>query len=132
MIKKSIIGKKDERMKKWLLIVTFATMLIIGLSSQVQAGSQDFTLTNMTGVDIYELYIAPSYSNNWEDEILGQDILKDGDSINIHFNYRFETYWDIMIKDRRGNSVFWRGLNLRRINRITLYMNGNHVWADWE
>lgn len=117
-------------MKKGLLVLMVTALLVIGFSLHVQAGSQDFTLVNMTGVDIYELYIAPSNSNIWEEEILGWDILRNGDSVNIHFNNRRETYWDIMIKDRTGYSIIWRALNLRTITRIILHKNGNRIWAD--
>jgi hypothetical protein len=132
MIKKSRNGEKDGVLKKWAVLLIAVMILVSGFSLQVQAGSQDFNLVNMTRVDIYELYIAPYNSNDWEEEILGGDILRNGENINIHINGRYETYWDIMIKDWMGNSIYWRGLNLRRISRIILYKNGNQVWADWE
>lgn len=50
------------------------------------AGAQDFTLVNATGVEIDKVYIAPHSSDDWEEDILGQDTLADGQTVDIKFN----------------------------------------------
>lgn len=120
-------------MKKQLLILAIASLMIMGFSLCVHAGSQDFTLINKTGVDIYELYISPSNSEGWEEEMLGKnEILKDGESVDCTFDGSSAALWDIMIKDKDGNDVTWEKFNLKKINIITLYMKGDKVWAEYE
>lgn len=118
-------------MKNWLFIVGLVALLLCGLALPAFAGAQDFVLVNRTGVDLYGVYISPSNTNDWEENVLHY-ALEDGDSIRITFtNYR-EAFWDLMIKDRYGNSVQWRGLDLRRISRVILYSDGSRIWAQYE
>ena len=39
-------------------------------------GKQNFTLVNQTGYDISEVYVSPANSSDWEEDVLGEDILK--------------------------------------------------------
>ena len=118
-------------MKKTVLILLMVTVLLSGLSITARAGSQDFLLVNQTGVDLYGVYISPTNSNSWEENVLGGKILYDGTSIRITFSNYSQTYWDLMIKDRLGNSLYWRRINLKAINKIILYYNGSQVVADF-
>jgi hypothetical protein len=118
-------------MKRAVLILLVAFLLLgIGISSNVFAGIQDFTLVNRTGVTIYNLYISPANSDDWEGDVLKDSVLTNGESIKINFSGRYETYWDIMIKDKYGNKRIWENLDLSKIIKITLYMSGNYVWVD--
>jgi hypothetical protein len=103
------------------------------LSSAAIAGVQDFTLHNETGVEIHEVYVAPSKSDDWEEDILGDDTLADGESVDITFNDRQKvSKWDIMIKDEDGNSIEWGGLDLTEIASVTLHYKKGKAWADVE
>src|SRR5205085_10958237 len=65
-------------------------------ASDTQTAKQDFTLVNATGVEIHELYVTPHKSNDWEEDVLGQDTLPDGDSVTIHFSPRERAkMWDL-------------------------------------
>ena len=120
----------DGIVKRLFLVVT--VVLLMGLCTPVLAGSQDFTLENQTGLDLFEIYISPYSSDDWEEEILQGDILLDGHSIEIVFDNRAETYWDLMVKDGDGNNFIWRKFNLKEITRITLYYDGKDLWAEYE
>ncbi|TCL71685.1 hypothetical protein EDC14_1007150 [Hydrogenispora ethanolica] len=118
-------------MKQAVFIVGLVLLLIGGLALPAFAGAQDFVLVNRTGVDLYGVYISPSDRDDWEENVLHY-VLEDGDSIRITFsNYR-EAYWDLMVKDRYGNSVYWRGLDLSRISRVILHANAGQIWAEYE
>jgi hypothetical protein len=113
-------------------LIIFALCLIFGSTVTVMAGSQDFIIENQTGIDIYELYISPYQSDDWEEDILDGDILADGDSLEVTFGNRKETYWDIMIRDEEGNSVVWRKFNLKQVSKITLWYDGDTARAEYE
>jgi hypothetical protein len=130
--KTTIFRKEEIFLRKPFLVLIIVVLMMSCFSSGVFAGSQDFDLYNETGVTIYNLYISPSNSGNWGHDILGTDVLMDGDSTHISFTNRYETYWDIKIKDKVGNSRYWSHLNLKQISVLTLYYDGERAWAEWE
>jgi hypothetical protein len=104
------------------------------LAAGAWAGSQDFTLVNRTGLTISELYVSAAQSDDWEEDILGVDVLPDGESVTIHFAPKERAkVWDLMIVDEDGDQVVWEGLRLNDIHTVTLRYDkkGNPV-ADLE
>jgi hypothetical protein len=112
-----------------LLVAIFAISLM--LPAAFAQGKQDFTLHNNTGVVINSLHISPHSSNAWEEDILGQDTLADGESLEIAFS-RKETakLWDLRIEDSKGNAIEWENLNLLEISEVTLHYKDGKAWAE--
>src|SRR5215213_5597937 len=71
-----------RRMTALAAVLVLSMMLMPAGRAQ---GKQDFTLVNQTGVSINELYVSPHTTNEWEEDILGQDTLANGDSVDITF-----------------------------------------------
>lgn len=112
------------------LVAVFSLSLLLTQKASAQ-GKQDFTLHNETGVEINELYVSPHKSNDWEEDVLGQDTLADGDSVAIHFSPRTKPkLWDIRIVDGDGDSIMWENLNLLEISEVTLYFKDGRAWAE--
>jgi hypothetical protein len=63
---------------------TLAALLVAGVAV-VRAAIQDFTVTNKTGVALMALYVSETDNNDWEEVVLGEDVLADGDSTDISF-----------------------------------------------
>ena len=118
-------------MKRLFLLLTITVILGFTVSTSVYAGKQDFTLINQTGVAIEQLFISPTGSDDWEENIL-QDVLEDGESIDITFTDRNEKYWDIMVINEDGNKYTWEKFNLSDLSQITLYFKGDKAIADYE
>lgn len=79
--------------------------------------SLSITVQNDTGVDIYGLYASTADKDNWEEDILGTDILFDGESYIIRFTYlENQTIWDFAIKDRDDNMIEFYGLDFSKCN----------------
>ena len=94
---------------------------------------QDFTLVNKTGVIIDKLFIAPHSSDDWEEDILGQDVLGDGETLDIKFHRsQTDAMWDLKIQDTKGNSVEWENLNLLKTKKVTLHYDGKKATAETE
>lgn len=103
-------------------------------TAAAQAGAaQDFTLVNKTGVEIDKVYISPHDADDWEEDVLGQDTLPDGQSVEIKFN-RNETaaQWDLRIEDKEGNAIEWENLNLLQISKVTLNYKDKKATAEVE
>jgi hypothetical protein len=94
------------------------------------AGAQDFALINETGVEIDKVYIAPHSSDDWEEDILGQDTLPSGQKVDIKF-HRAEkaALWDLRIEDSKENSIEWENLNLLEISKLTLHYTDGKATA---
>jgi uncharacterized lipoprotein len=102
-------------------------------SNADQAGAQDFSLINKTGVEIHKVYISPHDKDDWEEDILGKDTLPSGDSVDIKF-HRSETaeMWDLRVEDSKGNAIEWENLNLLKIAKLTLYYENGKARAEAE
>lgn len=77
---------------------------------------------NRTGYDIHELYMSESTSDDWEEDILGDDILEDGDMTNINFeSVSSQRYWDIKTVDEDDDEAVFEDIDLSKTTRVTLY-----------
>ncbi len=102
-------------------------------STSSSDAKQDFTLVNQTGVEIDKVYISPHDSNDWEEDILGQDTLPSGQSVDIKFHRNEKAaMWDLRIEDKSGNSIEWENLNLLEISKLTLHYKDGKATAEME
>ena len=118
-----------------LLIASVPSVLARGtenLASPVTQNKQDFTLHNETGQEIIEVYASPTGVDNWEEDILGQDTLPTGESVNITFSRRQEDRWDIKVVFRSGKNSVWNKLNLSQITDLTISYKNGKPWATWK
>ncbi len=93
-------------------------------------GEQDFILVNMTGVEIYSLYVTPHSAKDWGDDVLGVDTLPPNESTTIVFSPRERvTFWDLRIEDEEGNYIEWDKFNLKKISTIELYYKNGKATA---
>jgi len=98
-----------------------------GLSSQNRAGldaarlNLDFSLINLTGGQVTGVYLSPSASSGWEENILAGSDLKSGNTLNIRFNpNETAVMWDMRIEGVDGHYAEWKNLNLGDTSQITL------------
>ncbi len=119
----------------WLAGLYLVAGSLVGgaYSSAATAGDQDFVVENATGVDIHQLHVSPHSTNDWEEDILGQDVLLAGDSVEITFSRdEDEEMWDLQVTDSDGNAIVWENLNLLEISNATLHYRNGRAWADLE
>lgn len=83
----------------------------------------DFTLTNQTGYEIREVYVSPNNRNNWEEDVLGQDTLADGASVEIKFSRQKQALWDLKVVFTNGRDAVWTKFDLSRITDIIISFN---------
>jgi hypothetical protein len=108
-------------------------VLLLTAAASAFAGDQDFTLVNETGLTIDQLYCSPSDSKDWEEDILGTDVLADGENAEISFS-REETArnWDLLIVDEDGDKIVWDEIDLLEAETITLYYENGQPTAKIE
>jgi len=82
----------------------------------------DFTLVNKTGYGIKGVYVSPTASTDWGDNLISKP-LENGDSLAITFSEKAKAEkWDIRIEwVDEGDAVVWKGYKLPEITKITLH-----------
>lgn len=106
----------------------FALMAILAPLASAQ-GKQDFTLYNRTGLAITEMYVSPASADEWGEDILGVDVLPDGDDTMIHFSPRERVAsWDIKLIDENGKEHIRYKFNLLNISEITVTRQKDGSW----
>ena len=102
------------------------TILIFCAQTSVFANEQDFQLVNHSEKNIFGVYCSQVYNENWEENLLGNDILEDNMAVNIHFDmFEKQQFWDIRIVYEGGSEVIWRNIDLFKIQKITVHGDGS-------
>ncbi|MBY6260664.1 hypothetical protein EI613_01830 [Azospirillum sp. 412522] len=90
------------------------------------AGQQDFTIVNKTGYPLKHIYVSENNNNSWDEDILGRDVLDDGEYFEVAFAKAEKTCkWDMKVVYDDGESAVWQGLNLCQLSKLTLKWNKN-------
>ena len=111
-----------------VLAAIFALSMVLMPAAAAQ-GKQDFTLVNKTGIAISEMYIGPTSSDDWGDDILGKDTLPSGASTDIVFAPNQKAAkWDLQFVDENGKKHTFYDKNLVKIAEITLTRKADGTW----
>lgn len=114
-------------MKNLKFLAGIVAAALIAWTAAVPAWAQMFekiTLVNSTGYTISEVYIAPSRSKSWEEDILGRDVLGDGEEVEVDFRRSENTCnWDLLVVYDDGEQAVWDGLNLCQDWHYELFYN---------
>lgn len=111
---------------RFLSMLAAAFFLALGAVGSAQAqGKQDFVLINATGYAIAHVYVSKVNDDDWGDDILGKDVMDDGDTLTIQFPRKGSACkWDLMVTyDDDDSNAIWRGFDLCKISQITLKYN---------
>lgn len=94
------------------------------------SGPQDFTLHNSIGSTIMEVYVSPSTEDDWEEDVLGEDVLPHGESVDITFDRpASEADWDLKVVNEAGRSFVWKKLDLTTISEVTISIRNGQTYA---
>ena len=85
------------------LAAALSAVLFVGIVQVAVADPRDFTLENDSLSYITHLYISPSSSDDWGDDILGVDVVPPGESVDITFDPGGRTcIYDILVVTDEG------------------------------
>ena len=102
-------------------------------SSYAAEGDLDFTLHNATGKIIKEIYIGPTSSEEWGDDVMGKDVVPDGGSVHVTFSPKATAkHWDVKIVFEDDKSTVWTNFDLTTIDDITISFKDGKPWATWK
>lgn len=101
-----------------------ACLLSLGLLGSVAgpaaAADRRVQIVNNTGFTMVEFYGSNKGSQSWEEDILGQDVLEDGQSVVINFNDESGyCKFDFRAVFEDGDEVVEAGVNVCEIGSFT-------------
>lgn len=96
------------------------SFLALGLSfAPVPAGAADrvVEIVNETGQTMTEFYASVTSTNSWEEDILGDDVLEDGDSVDVNIDDGSgKCVYDFRAVFESGAEGIKRGVNVCQIS----------------
>jgi hypothetical protein len=121
------------KMTKSAGIVALCALTCSLASAALAYGKQDFTLHNETGKTVQELYVSPHDTDEWEEDVLGDEVLEDGEQADITFD-RGENAasWDMKVVFNDGKNSVWTKLKLKELTDITISYKNGKPWATWK
>lgn len=83
-------------------------LLLLGCSSWASAADYYVDITNHTGYTILYMYISPADAASWEEDVLGSDVLRNGDTQRVTLTNYESPIFDIRLVDEDKDSyTFW-------------------------
>lgn len=68
------------------IVISALTLPVLALTAQAAlAGKSNFRVYNDSNVVVRELYVSDSRYDNWDNDILGRDVLPSGSNIQVMF-----------------------------------------------
>ena len=104
---------------KLKLVVAAAVLLCA--SAAALAGDYYVDITNETGYTIMYMYVSPAKSDSWEEDVLGDDVLKSGKTQRVTLTGYKSSIFDIRLVDEDGDKyTFWNVDVSKRDITVTL------------
>jgi len=119
-------------MKKHILLLV---ALVFAATTWSQAQTiLDFKLVNNTGEDFYAVYLTETTTDNWGEDILPQDIVRDGAIVNITFEYVDDEtlcIWDLRLTHDASEEdyIYINEIDLCEVSVLTLYIDEDGDYA---
>lgn len=110
---------------KYIKAAMLSTALTLAVAqAPALAGQQDFSVVNKTGYAFKHIYVSEANNNSWDEDILGRDVLENGEKLDVSFGKGEKTcIWDMKVVYDDGESAIWEDLNLCKISKLTLRWN---------
>ncbi len=104
--------------------VSGAALFALAAAPAIAQMFEKITIQNSTGYTISEIYISPSDTNAWEEDVLDVDVLTDGDDVRIDFRRADNTCdWDLKVIYDDGEEAIWDSLDLCEDWHFELFYN---------
>lgn len=119
-------------MKKHILLLV---TLVFAATAWTQAQTVlDFKLVNNTGKDFYAVYLTDTGTQDWGEDILPQDIVRDGAIVDITFEYVDDEtlcIWDLRLTHDASEEdyIYINEIDLCEVSVLTLYIDEDGDYA---
>ncbi|MEY4640495.1 MAG: hypothetical protein RLZZ227_489 [Pseudomonadota bacterium] len=91
---------------KFVFVMLCALLPLMPMSAS--AADYYVDVTNNTGYTIFYLYVSPDKSDSWEEDVLGENVLSNGETRRINLTGYKSPIFDIRLVDEDDdNYTFW-------------------------
>jgi len=98
-----------------------AVLALLAVSATASAEDLVFDLKNHSSFDVTEFYASPTGVDDWEDDVLGQDVLAAGDDVEITIgDGRTQCRYDLKFVFDDGDEVERKKVDLCETGSYTL------------
>jgi hypothetical protein len=105
-----------------LLFITSLLAASVASSLALAAAKQDFQIVNSTGYQIDEVYVSPADADKYGDDILDDDSIPDGGTVNVHFSGEGGACkFDIKVVYEDEDEAEFHNVNLCSVSKVTLF-----------
>jgi hypothetical protein len=82
--------------------------ILMLFSGAVLAEDYYVNITNKTGYSIDHMYISPGSAKKWQEDVLGEDTLENGQTVRVNLGNYSKPIFDIRLVDEEGDKyTFW-------------------------
>ena len=92
------------------MMMTLSSLILLLLTAIPAQAQQDYyvDITNQTGFAIFYMYVSPADAKDWEEDVLGNEVLMHGDTKRVNLYNYFSPIFDIRLVDEDGDTyTFW-------------------------
>lgn len=83
-------------------------VLLLGVTTAALAADYYVDITNRTGYTIMYMYVSPAKSDSWEEDVLGEEVLPEGETRRVTLTGYRSPIFDIRLVDSDGDKyTFW-------------------------
>ncbi|MBE8716074.1 hypothetical protein [Cellvibrio polysaccharolyticus] len=79
-------------------------LLALCFSAVASAADYSIVVSNKSGYDFYHLYVSSVSSEEWEEDILGVDVLPSGEKVTVTISGFDSPHFDIRAVDEEGDT----------------------------
>ena len=95
-------------MKTTKAVCAFVLMMLAMIPLHTHAADYYVDITNKTGYTIFYMYVSPDKSDSWEEDVLGDNVLSDGETRRVNLYGYKSPIFDIRLVDEDDDSyTFW-------------------------
>jgi hypothetical protein len=106
-------------MRLFLMAAAASAALICSLAN-AQAANRIVEIINETGATMTEFYASIGASNSWEEDILGDEALEDGESVDVNIDDGSgKCVYDFKAIFANGGEAVKQGVNVCQISTFT-------------
>jgi hypothetical protein len=112
---------------RWFASVPAVVALLAALwALPAFADPRDFNVANNSSIVLTHVYVSPSDTADWGDDIMGRDVLNAGENVNVTFA-RFDgttCLYDVQVIGQQGQSGVLYKIDLCSISNVS-FSDGN-------
>jgi hypothetical protein len=111
-------------------VVAAAVLGTVLATAGALADERDITVVNKTGDVIHSLFVSPVDTEAWEEDVLGMDVLADGESVEISFSGYEEGQcaFDVLATNEDGDQ--WVLTDLDLCETVTITITAKYIRAQ--